>query len=182
MSQGLKRLILLKSFWSIVIDSRPPPITASAPSFSTMCAATATALSPDEQKRLTVEPGTSTGSPAITATLRPTLKPCGPSGKPVPITTSSMSCGSSFGTLASAALMQWAARSSGRVWLNEPRNDLAMPVRAVATMAASRILRMTGKARRWTAAMQVLGAHELVDGRDQLVGVDGLDQMAHESR
>jgi hypothetical protein len=107
--------LVLRSFCSIVIDSMPPPITASAPSFSTMCAATATALSPDEQKRLTVEPGTWTGRPAMTATLRPTLKPCGPSGKPVPITTSSISAGSSFGTLARAALMQCAAMSSGRV-------------------------------------------------------------------
>src|SRR5262245_47644630 len=32
--------------------------------------------------------------------------------------------------------------SSGRVWLNEPRKDLARPVRAVATTTASRILRM----------------------------------------
>ena len=44
------------------------------------------------------------GSPAITATLRPTLKPCGPSGKPVPMTTSSISAGSSFGTFFSTVL------------------------------------------------------------------------------
>ena len=38
-------------------------MTASAPSFSTMCAATATAFSPDEQNRLTVEPGTGDRQP-----------------------------------------------------------------------------------------------------------------------
>jgi len=32
--------------------------------------------------------------------------------------------------------MQWAARSSGRVRLNEPRNDLASGVRELATMTA----------------------------------------------
>ena len=36
--------------------------------------------------------------------------------------------------------MQWAARSSGRVMLNEPRNDLASPVRELATTTASLIV------------------------------------------
>jgi hypothetical protein len=36
--------------------------------------------------------------------------------------------------------MQWAAMSSGRVMLNEPRNDLARPVRELATTTASLIL------------------------------------------
>src|SRR4029453_14580720 len=97
MSQGLNRFTLLKSFCSMVIDSSPPPITASAPSFSTMCAAVATACRPEEQKRLTVCPATVVGNPAMTATLRPALKPCGPSGKPVPMTTSSISAGSRGG-------------------------------------------------------------------------------------
>ena len=35
--------------------------------------------------------------------------------------------------------MQWAARSSGRVRLNEPRNDFASGVRELATMTASLI-------------------------------------------
>src|SRR5271170_2123537 len=35
--------------------------------------------------------------------------------------------------------MQCAARSSGRVILNEPRNDFASPVRELATTTASRI-------------------------------------------
>ena len=54
-------------------------MTASAPSFSTMCAAVATACSPDEQKRLTVWPahGHRQARPSP-PTLRPALKPCGP--------------------------------------------------------------------------------------------------------
>ena len=35
--------------------------------------------------------------------------------------------------------MQWAARSSGRVRLNDPRNDFASGVRELATMTASRM-------------------------------------------
>src|SRR2546422_3860451 len=104
-----------------------------------MCAATMTAFSPEEQKRLTEPPGTVTGSPARRATLRPTLKPCGPSGKPVPMTTSSTSLGSSCGTFFSRSLTQWAAMSSGRVRLKEPRKDLASPVRELATITASRM-------------------------------------------
>src|SRR6266702_1959628 len=38
-----------------------------------MCAATMTALRPEEQKRLTVPPGTVTGSPARRATMRDRL-------------------------------------------------------------------------------------------------------------
>src|SRR5204863_367524 len=77
-----------------------------------MCAATMTALRPEEQKRLTVPPGTVTGSPARRATLRPVLKPCGPSGKPVPMTTSSTSLGSRCGTVSTrpAALRDAVAR------------------------------------------------------------------------
>ena len=50
-------------------------------------------------------------------------------------------CGSSWGTWPSAALMAWLAISSGRVALNEPRYDLARPVRLLATMTASRMKR-----------------------------------------
>src|SRR5213594_3666282 len=51
--------------------------------------------------------------------------------------TSSTSCESSWGTLPRTSLMQWAVKSSGRVRLNEPRNDLASGVRELATMTAS---------------------------------------------
>src|SRR6266849_10310373 len=109
-----------------------------------MCAATMTAFSPEEQKRLTVPPGTVTGSPARRPTLRPVLNPWGPSGKPVPMITSSISAGSSWGTLRGTSLMQCAALSSGRVRLNEPRNDLASPVRELATITASRMRDLLG--------------------------------------
>src|SRR6202795_3684018 len=51
--------------------------------------------------------------------------------------TSSTSAGSSWGTLPRASRIQCAARSSGRVRLNDPRNDLASAVRELATMTAS---------------------------------------------
>src|SRR5580704_16305361 len=54
--------------------------------------------------------------------------------------TSSTSRGSSCDTLRRAWIMQWAARSSGRVMLKEPRNDLASPVRELATTTASRMV------------------------------------------
>src|SRR5262249_10786164 len=128
----------------MVIDSRPPPITTSRPSLITMLAATATALRPEEQKRLTVPPGTVTGRPPSRATLRPVLNPCGPSGKPQPMITSSISPGSSCGTFFSRSFTQWAARSSGRVMLKEPRNDLARPVRELATTTALLIRALLG--------------------------------------
>src|SRR5215470_16311221 len=51
--------------------------------------------------------------------------------------TSSTSLASSCGTLPSTSLMVWAVKSSGRVMLNAPRNDLASGVRELATMTAS---------------------------------------------
>src|SRR5215510_15715256 len=53
--------------------------------------------------------------------------------------TSSTSAGSRRGALPSTSLMQCAARSSGRVRLNDPRNDLASGVRELATTTASLI-------------------------------------------
>src|SRR5438105_6972333 len=97
----------------------------------------AMALSPDEQKRLIVSPATLTGSPARMADTRAMLCPCVPCGWPQPRITSSTSLGSSCGTLPSASLMQWAARSEGSVMLNEPRCDLASGVRELATTTAS---------------------------------------------
>src|SRR6059058_222478 len=101
--------------------------------------AIAIAWRPEEQKRFTVRPPTLTGSPARTAATRAMLWPCGPWGWPQPRITSSTSVGSSCGTLPRTSLMQWAAKSSGRVRLNEPRNDLASGVRELATMTASRM-------------------------------------------
>src|SRR5712691_1449045 len=97
----------------------------------------ATAWSPDEQKRLTVVPATDTGSPARTSATRATLLPWAPLGWAQPRITSSISDGSSCGTLPSTSRMQWAAKSSGRVRLNDPRKDLASGVRELATTTAS---------------------------------------------
>src|SRR5499433_3185299 len=99
----------------------------------------AMAWSPDEQKRLTVVPATLTGRPARRSATRATLLPWAPLGCAQPMITSSISLLSSWGTLPSASLMQWAARSSGRVRLNDPRNDLASGVRELATTTASLI-------------------------------------------
>src|SRR5258706_15949965 len=99
----------------------------------------AIALSPDAQKRLTVDPGTDDGRPDMSATVRPTFWPCGPSGKPAPRMTSSISVGSTSGTRRRSSRTHCTAMSSGRVRLNEPRNDLARPLRTLATITASRI-------------------------------------------
>jgi len=97
----------------MLMDSRPPPMAASAPPMMIWCAAIAMAWRPDEQKRLTVVPATETGRPARTRATRATLLPCGPLGWAHPRITSSISAMSSCGALPSTSLMQWAARSSG---------------------------------------------------------------------
>src|SRR5438034_1030022 len=117
----------------IVMLSTPPPMAASAPPRMISWAAMAMAWSPDEQKRLTVVPATDAGKPARIAATRATLVPWGPWGWAQPRITSSISAGSSWGTFPSASRMQWSARSSGRVRLNDPRNDLASGVRELAT-------------------------------------------------
>src|SRR5437867_3093401 len=104
-----------------------------------MRAAMAMALSPDAQKRLTVDPGTEVGRPDMTATVLPTFWPCGPSGKPAPRMTSSTCAGSTSGTRRSSSRTHCTAMSSGRARLNEPRNDLARPLRTLATIIASTI-------------------------------------------
>src|SRR5216683_305459 len=71
------------------------------------------------------------------ATTRAMLKPCSPPGSPQPRIRSPMSAGSSAGTLASAARIIWATRSSGRMVVRLPLNARPMGERAVATMTAS---------------------------------------------
>src|SRR5262249_34249867 len=129
-------------WWSrlaIVIDSTPPPIMTSAPSWMMWFAAYAIACRPEEQNRFSVSPATEVGSPARIAATRAMLWPCEPCGWPQPMITSSTSLGSSCGTLPRTSLMVWAVKSSGRVRLNEPRDDLARGVRELATMTASLI-------------------------------------------
>src|SRR6266853_3469752 len=122
-----------------VMLSTPPPMATSNPSLMISCAATEIACSPEEQCRLTVKPGTVAGKPARMSATRATLLPCCPNGWPQPMTTSSISAGSNCGALRRRSWMQWAARSSGRVRLNEPRKDFARGVRELATITASLI-------------------------------------------
>src|SRR5215831_10557890 len=122
---------------AIVIDSTPPPIMTSAPSWMMWFAAYAIDCRPEEQKRFSVSPAIETGRPARIAATRAMLWPCEPCGWPQPMITSSTSLGSSCGTLPRTSLMVCAVKSSGRVMLNEPRNDLASGVRELATMTAS---------------------------------------------
>src|SRR5208283_4765456 len=117
--------------------STPPPIAASLPPFTIWYAANAIDCRPEEQKRLRVTPATEVGRPASRAETLAMLCPCGPWGCPQPRITSSTSRGSSWGVLRNTSLIQCAARSSGRVRLNDPRNDLASAVRELATMTAS---------------------------------------------
>src|SRR5262249_20896219 len=123
----------------MVMLSTRPPMAASAPSWMIWYPAIAIACRPEEQKRLTVVAATVTGSPARSVEMRATFVPAGPCGWPQPRITSSISDGSSCGNFRSASLMQCAARSSGRVRLNEPRNDFANGVRELATTTASLI-------------------------------------------
>src|SRR5262245_16932588 len=122
---------------AMVIDSTPPPIMTSAPSWMMWFAAYAIACRPEEQNRFSVSPATEVGRPARIAATRAMLWPCEPCGWPQPMITSSTSFESSCGTLPSTSLIVWAVKSSGRVRLNEPRNDLASGVRELATMTAS---------------------------------------------
>src|SRR5208282_1063518 len=117
--------------------STPPPINASLPPLTIWYAASAIDCRPEEQNRLMVTPPVEVGSPASMAETLAMLCPCGPWGCPQPRMTSSTSRGSSWGVLRSTSWMQCAASSSGRVRLNDPRNDLARAVRELATMTAS---------------------------------------------
>src|SRR5436309_10651535 len=83
----------------------------------------------------------------MSATVLPTFWPCGPSGKPAPRMTSSTCAGSTSGTRRSSSRTHCTAMSSGRARLNEPRNDLARPLRTLATSTASRIGGSTGRRR-----------------------------------
>jgi len=57
-------MCLFISFCTHEIDSTPPATNASASPAMMRCAASAIVCRPEEQKRLTVAPGTLTGQPA----------------------------------------------------------------------------------------------------------------------
>src|SRR5215831_12427892 len=71
------------------------------------------------------------------ATTRAMLKPCSPPGSPQPSMRSLMSAGSSWGTLARAAVIICRTASSGRMVVRDPLNALPMGDLAVATITAS---------------------------------------------
>ena len=119
---------------TMLMLSTPAAIITSASPTRMRSAAICTADRPEAQKRLTVMPPTLVGRPASTAPMRATLRPCCASGMAQPQTMSSMVCGSSRGTCASAAFSVVASRSSGRVLRKKPRCDLPMGVRVAATM------------------------------------------------
>ena len=73
----------------------------------------------EPQKRLTVAPATEMGRSAMSATMRPMLKPCSPSGKAQPMIRSSISAGSTPVWSISACTTS-AARSSGRFSTSAP--------------------------------------------------------------
>src|SRR5258705_7178358 len=150
----------------MVIDWTPPPISASAPSLMMWFAAIAIDCRPEEQKRFSVSPATETGSPARIAATRAMLWPCEPCGWPQPMITSSTSLESSCGALPRTSLMQWAVKSSGRVRLNDPRNDLASGVRELATMTASLMMVSFARARAGGSWGARRGLPCKSDGRD----------------
>src|SRR6478609_5564539 len=139
-SAGL-RLTLLPPIGTIDIDSTPPPITTSAKPAWTCSPACTMACKPLAQKRLTVSPGALFGNLATNTAFRAMLRPCSASGIAQPSTTSCTSSGRSPGTLATAACIAQAARSSGRVWRRVPLR--ARPT-AVRTLLA--ITTFSGKA------------------------------------
>src|SRR6266481_418295 len=86
--------------------SRPPATITSASPVMMRCAANAMVCRPDEQKRLTVTPGTVIGRPARIADRRAMFCPVARSGMAQPITTSSTSPGSTPARSA-ACLTTW---------------------------------------------------------------------------
>ncbi len=125
---------LLPIIGTMDIDSVPAAMTTSSSPVRMRSAASATACTPEEQKRLIVMAGTLSGSPARRTPIRATFIPCSPSGMAQPTITSAMSRGSSPGTFAIAPLRTWARRSSGRTARNIPRGALPTGVRTAATM------------------------------------------------
>ena len=99
--------------------------------------AIAIACSPEEQSRLTVAPGISTGNPARSTAIRAMFQPDSPSGCAHPRITSSISPRSRPGTRSSAALIAIAARSSGRVVDKAPLGARPTGVRTALTSTAS---------------------------------------------
>src|SRR5437870_5620473 len=95
----------------------------------------------EAQKRLTLVPGTVSGSPPSMAMLRAMFMPCSPTWLAAPMITSSTSAGATAGTLSMRVLMMKPPRSSMRASLSDPLKARPIGERAVATMTASGIRR-----------------------------------------
>ena len=128
---------LLPIIGTMLMLSTPAAIITSASPTRIRSAAICTALMPDAQKRLTVIPPTLCGKPANTAPIRAIFKPWEASGIAQPHIKSSIACGSSVGTCASAACNALTSKSSGRVLRKNPRCERPMGVRVAATIYAS---------------------------------------------
>ena len=92
--------------------------------------ANAIVCNPEEQKRLTVCPGTVSGNPARSRICRAVLFPCVPSGIAHPMMTSSISEESSPSALLNASPNAAAVMSTGCVPLNVPLGARPTAVRA----------------------------------------------------
>ncbi|MFK4663914.1 hypothetical protein ABIF76_004768 [Bradyrhizobium ottawaense] len=108
------------SFCTRLIDSPPPPTAISTPSKITERAASAIACRPEAHCRSIVVPATVTGRPARSSALRAMLPPVEPCCSAAPITTSSISFGSTLAR-ATASPMAWPSRVAPSVALSAPR-------------------------------------------------------------
>ncbi len=114
-----------------VMLSTPPATTTSASPVQTRRTASATASRPEPHSRLTVMPGTSKGSPAMSPAMRPTLRLSSPAWLVAPKTTWS-TFSARAGVRVSSAASTCAARSSGRT-VARPPLYLPMGVRTAST-------------------------------------------------
>ena len=121
---------------TLLILSAPPAIIQSAIPACIFAVAMPIVSIPDEQKRFTVTPGTSTISKPINEMSRAIFSPCDPSGIAFPTITSSIRFGSSFGNSFIMCLMVSAANSSVLLKRNTPFGALPTAVRNALTIYA----------------------------------------------
>ncbi len=124
-------------FWSTqgarLIDSTPPATATDASPSAMARYACTTASSPEAHSRLTVAPGTVTGSPASSTAIRATFRFSSPAPLALPNTTSSRRAGSRPGERSTSDRRTCAARSSGRTEESAPPY-LPTGVRTASTM------------------------------------------------
>src|SRR6266516_1126188 len=120
-----------------VMFSTPPAMNTSPSPALIAWAALAAACNPEPQRRFTVWPGTSTGSPARSRAMRATLRLSSPAWLAQPRMTSSIDAGS-IPERSTTALMGTAARSSGRTVARDPP-CLPTGVRKATLTYASRV-------------------------------------------